>query len=85
MVDFLISSIVVSVTITVVLNVVIRVFPGTSADERARQMFGEEPTRPDEMPAPDHPGRVRVYFPWKQMLLWSASLSVVLNAIRLLN
>ena len=48
-------------------------------------MFGEEPTRPDEMPAPDHPGRVRVYFPWKQMLLWSASLSVVLNAIRLLN
>ena len=80
---FFVSSLVLSLVLTVVLNVVSRAFPGTSADARARQVFGEEPERPDELPDPDTSRRVRIYFPWKQMLLWSAGLTIALNVIRL--
>lgn len=83
MTGFLVTSLVASIALTVVLNVVIRAFPGTSADARARQVFGEEPERPDELPPPDDRPRVRVYFPWKQMLLWSAGLTILLNVFRL--
>lgn len=83
MADFLVSSLIVSLALTVVLNVVIRAFPGTSADARARQVFGEEQGRPDELPEPDDRPRMRVFFPWKQMLVWSALLTIALNVIRL--
>jgi len=81
---FLLSSLAASIVLTVLLNVMIRVFPGTSADARARQVFGETQSRPDELPAADDKPRVRVYFPWRQMLLWSAVLTILLNLIRLL-
>lgn len=83
MAEFLVSSLVVSLALTVVLNVVIRAFPGTSADARARQVFGEEQSRPDELPEPDVRPRMRIFFPWKQMLVWSALLTIGLNVIRL--
>ena len=83
MAGFLLSSIIASIALTVVLNVVIRAFPGTSADARARQVFGEHQERPDEMPEPDARPRMRVFFPWKQMLAWSAGLTILLNLIRL--
>jgi len=82
-VAFLMSSLVASIVLTVLLNVMIRVFPGTSADARARQVFGEEQARPDELPSVDEQPRVRLYFPWRQMLLWSAVLTILLNVIRL--
>ena len=81
--EFLLGSIVASIVLTVVLNVMIRAFPGTSADARARQVFGEFQERPDEMPSPEDACRVRIFFPWKQMLWWSAGLTVLLNLIRL--
>lgn len=80
---FLVSSLVASLALTVVLNVVIRAFPGTSADARARQVFGEEQARPDELPEPDASPRMRIFFPWKQMLVWSAVLTIAFNVIRL--
>ena len=85
MAAFLVSSIVVSIVVTVLLNLVIRAFPGTSADARARQVFGEYQPRVDEMPSTEESARVRIFFPWKQMLLWSAALTVVVNVVRLLN
>lgn len=84
MTGFLISSLVASIVLTVLLNVMMRVFPGTSADARARRVFGEEQQRPDELPAAEEQPRVRMYFPWRQMLLWSAVLTIVVNIIRLL-
>ena len=83
MTGFLVSSLVASLALTVVLNVVIRAFPGTSADARARQVFGEFQDRPDEMPEPDARPRMRVFFPWKQMLVWSACLTILVNVLRL--
>ena len=85
MAAFLLSSIVASLVLTVVLNVVIRSFPGTSADARARQVFGEYTDRPDEMPSLDDADRVRVFFPWKQMVLWSMALTVLINVIRFIS
>lgn len=84
MTEFLVSSVVASIVITVLLNVTIRAFPGTSADARARQMLGEEQARPDEMPSTLDADRVRIYFPWRQILVWSMAVSVVLTAARML-
>ena len=81
--EFLVGSIVASIFLTLLLNLMIRAFPGTSADARARQVFGEFQERPDEMPPAEDAGRFRVFFPWKQMLWWSAGLTVLLNVIRL--
>jgi len=85
MIDFLISSIIASVAITVVLNVTIRAFPGTSAHARARQVFGEEQARPDEMPSADDANRFRFYFPWRQMIVWSMGIAILLEVIQFLN
>lgn len=74
-----------SLALHLVLNVLIRAFPGTSADGRAREVFGEYQSRADEMRSTTDSSRVRVFFPWKQMLLWSMGLTVLANVIRLLN
>lgn len=85
MTSLVVGSILASIALTVLLNLVIRVFPGTSADARAREVFGEYPERSDEMPSSEDSGRVRVFFPWRQMLLWSAGLTIVLNVIALID
>lgn len=84
MIEFLLSSVVASIALTVVINVILRLFPGTSADARARQVVGEWSARVDEMPSADDAGRLRVYFPWRQILLGALLIGGVLYAARLL-
>lgn len=74
--DWLVMSIVVSVILTVVLNVALRAFPRLG-DRAGRRL--EQATR---RPSGDrHDRRVRVWFPWKGMLVASLALTVVLNLL----
>jgi hypothetical protein len=80
-VEWLLISVVLSVVLTIVLNVGVRAFPG-AGDRAARRM--------DEWAAPPPEGRddarmprrrVRVFFPWKGMLIGSLILTVLLNVV----
>jgi hypothetical protein len=74
-VDWLVVSIVASVILTIVLNVALRVFPGAS-DRAARRMETWAAPEPD---APDR--RVKVFFPWKAMLIGSLVLTLLVNVV----
>lgn len=84
---FLATSIVLSVVATVLLNVVPRLFPrqtqsiGQRIDERVSDMTERSTDgRPGET-GHDRSGgpSVRVFFPWKAMLIGSVVLTVLLN------
>ncbi|MFT4596110.1 MAG: hypothetical protein ACI9TF_000349 [Paracrocinitomix sp.] len=84
--NFLINSVVASVLLTVVINLLPRLFPGSSAEDRIREMVGEEPSRGDEGPdqSPSAPA-FRIWFPWKQMLVWSMAISLLINVLEFLD
>ena len=69
-VNWLLLSVLLSIGLTVVLNLGVRLFP--SSIERATRRLAE--------PVDDGP-RVRVFFPWKSMLIASIVLTVVLNIL----
>ena len=77
--NFVIASIVGSIILTVLLNVVPLLFPNTSAnlqrkiEENARRMI--EQHEDGEQP------RVKVFFPWKAMLIASVVLTILVNLI----
>lgn len=74
--DWLVASLVLSVVLTVVLNVVLRAFPGAgeSVGRKLHSLAERDGARPE------HGGRrVRIWFPWKAMLLASVVLTVLLN------
>lgn len=74
--QWLAVSLVLSVVLTVVLNVGLRLFP-RAGDEIGRRMT-DFATRPMEEPGD---GRVRVWFPWKAMLVGSLILTVLVNVL----
>lgn len=67
-------SILLSVVLTVLLNVALRSFPG-GGDRAARRL--------DELASRDPADgrRVRVWFPWRAMLLASVALTVVVTVV----
>lgn len=77
--NFIIYSIVASIVLTVVLNILPLMFPNAAAkmqkkiEENARQAIEqhEDSNRP----------RVKVFFPWKTMLIGSLVLTVLVNLI----
>ena len=77
--NFIIYSIVASIVLTVVLNVLPLIFPNSAAklqkkiEENARHAIEqfEDATRP----------RVKVFFPWKAMLIGSIVFTVLVNII----
>ena len=74
--DWIVLSLVLSIVLTIVLNVGVRAFPG--ATERATQRFDRWAS---EDAGDDRRVRVRVYFPWKAMLIASVVLTIVLNLL----
>ena len=70
--SWLAASLVLSIVLTIVLNVVIRLFPHTSS--RAAQGLSDLAA-----PRPGDDRRVRVYAPWKAMLVVSLLLTLALN------
>ena len=77
--NFLVLSLVASVFLTVLLNVALWLFPdsGRRLEERIEETFERRADAADN----DAP-RVRVYFPWRLMLIVSIGLTLVLNLLR---
>ena len=78
--DFLISSLVASAVLTLALNFLPRLFPNSTRKvEQAVHRRVEDAWQDRE---PDDGGpRVKVFFPWKAMLIASIVLTVVVNVV----
>jgi hypothetical protein len=76
-VNWLVLSIVLSVVLTIVLNAGLRLFPGAS-ERAARRLEDMARPRTDYDAGP----RVRVFFPWRTMLVASLVLTLLLNLRR---
>jgi len=77
--DFLITSIIASVVLTIVINVLPVLFPKSSEkmERKVRDKISESVVRQEEGSQP----RVRVFFPWKVMLIASLVLTVAVNVV----
>lgn len=82
--NWLVLSILASVVLTVVLNLGLRLFPG-AGDRAGRRMETWAAPNPDDRSEPYVPQspqrRVRVFFPWKAMLIASLGLTILLNVV----
>lgn len=74
--QWLVVSLVLSVVLTVVLNVALRLFP-RAGDDLGRRVTGFANRAADGR----GDGRVRVWFPWKAMLVGSLVLTVLVNVL----
>ncbi len=77
--DFILYSIVGSIVLTVVLNVLPLLFP--KASNKIQQKIEENARRSIEQHEDDNQPRVKVFFPWKTMLVGSIILTVLVNVI----
>jgi hypothetical protein len=75
--DFVLTSIIASVVLTVVVNLMPRFFPGAS--RKAERKLVETVQSAEERDARGEGPRVRVFFPWKIMLIASIVLTVLVN------
>jgi len=82
--SFLWQSLIASAVLTILLNVLPRLFPSATrkAEQRVQDTITEHLQQHDENAPPNGRGgpRVKVFFPWKAMLLISLVLTVVVNA-----
>ena len=76
--NWLAVSLVLSVVLTVVVNIVLRVFPGFG-DRIARSLERLAAPTPDDGRV--HDRRVRVFVPWKAMIVGSVLLTIVINLV----
>jgi len=77
--NFLVHSLIASVVLTVLLNVLPMIFPKSSqkVERKVHEKISESLAQQEEGNQP----RVRVFFPWKAMLIASLVLTVVVNLI----
>jgi hypothetical protein len=79
--SFLLYSIVGSIVLTVLLNTLPLVFPNFAANTMRK--LEESARRTIEQHEDDDQPRVKVFFPWKGMLIGSVILTILVNLIRL--
>ena len=76
--SWLVTSVVLSIALTLFLNVGLRMFRGTGRSATApvddREWLGVDPTRTNDR-------RVKVWAPWKAMLVGSLMLTIVVNLV----
>jgi hypothetical protein len=77
--NFLLYSIVGSVVLTVLLNVLPLIFPG--AADKAKRKLHESVSAQIEAAERGEKPRVRVFFPWKAMVIGSIVLTILVNAV----
>lgn len=77
--NFLVYSVIASVVLTVLLNLLPMLFPKSSekVERKVHEKISESIARQEEGKQP----RVRVFFPWKAMLIASLVLTVVVNLV----
>lgn len=77
MYDFILYSVFASIVLTVLLNVLLLLFPNAAARlqkkirENARRAIGQH--KDNQQP------RIKVFFPWKAMLIGSIILTILVN------
>jgi hypothetical protein len=72
------TSILLSIVLTIVLNVMLRMFP--DAGQRVARGFNQ-PSPPGVGQSRPSTPRLRVWMPWKAMILGSVVLTIVLNLL----
>ena len=77
--DFILYSVIGSVVLTVALNVLPLIFP--KAADKLQHKIEENARRSIEQHEDDNQPRVKVFFPWKAMLIGSIVLTVLLNLV----
>ncbi|MEM7387311.1 MAG: hypothetical protein AAF514_20425 [Verrucomicrobiota bacterium] len=77
--NFLLISIIASVVLTVLLNQLPLIFPRTAG--RTQRKLEENARRMIEQHEDDAKPRVKVFFPWKAMLIGSIVLTILVNLI----
>ncbi len=85
--SFLLTSAIASIVLTVLLNVLPRLFPGATrrAEEKMHDFVLEAERAQEQRRDPNETGpRVKVYAPWKAMLIGSIVLTVLVNVVGLL-
>jgi len=80
--DFLVHSLVASVVLTILANLIPRLFP--KATQKAERQVHEKMKEAFEEREDGTRPKVRVFFPWKTMIVVSIVLTVLLNLIGLL-
>jgi hypothetical protein len=79
--NFIINSIIASVVLTIALNVLTLLFPNAAA--KAQKKLEENAKRAIEQHEDDARPRVKVFFPWKAMLIGSIVLTILVNLVGL--
>ncbi len=77
--NFILYSIIGSIILTVLLNVLPLLFP--NAADKLQKKIEENARRSVEQHQDDNQPRVKIFFPWKAMLIGSLILTVVVNLI----
>ena len=77
--QFLITSLVASVVLTLVINILPLLFPNAAA--KAQRKIEENARRAIEQHEDEGRPRVKVFFPWKAMILISLGLTLVVNLV----
>ena len=80
--NFIIYSIIASIVLTVVLNVLPLLFPNAAA--KLQKKLEENARKAIEQHGDVSRPRVKVFFPWKAMLIGSIVLTALVNLISLL-
>ncbi len=77
--DFLVTSVIASIVLTVLINVIPLFFPKSTQRVEKRIHDKLEETMRDQEAG--RGPRVKVFFPWKTMLIISLALTVIVNLI----
>lgn len=77
--DFIITSIIASVVLTILLNLLPLLFP--KGAKKVQQKLEENARNMIEQDEDSNRPRVKVFFPWKAMLIGSIILTILVNLI----
>jgi hypothetical protein len=77
--NFLLTSLIASVVLTIAINVLPMLFPNAAA--KAQRKVEENARRAIEQHEDDGRPMVKVFFPWKAMILISVVLTVLVNLV----
>jgi hypothetical protein len=81
--DFILYSIIASVVLTVAINALPLLFPNAAA--KLQRKLEENAKRTIEQHEDENQPRVKIFFPWKAMLICSIILTILVNLISLLS
>lgn len=80
--NFLITSLIASVVLTLALNLLPAIFPNAAA--KAERKLAEKMRETHEDRIDPNSPKVRVFFPWKAMVIISVGLTILVNLVTLI-